>query len=485
MSLGETSAAADTLGFGSPATPDSDSEPSSSFLRNRPQKVADKPVTEEELMNFLFPPDQNNPSSASRLFLFSRYGPLVHGEIVGGSYKRHRALTKQELNDLIEQDEREELLALFLDPSVQKALTPAEQAAVITETRSIPHVADALFNYTTHEVRAFLKYLRNAHDLPDGGAIPFGVLAAAIEKEHEYRIGQLQEAHGSLVAKKTRGTPLQRGLLFKRIGMAPQHGGATAARLLKLSNVPLTTEEADLKALIERFGRCEGLVLPKDGAGKPGTVYKAMMASEADAAAVIKNLDNLKFYGQRLSVQHELLAGQELDNFMIAEKMLHKEAFSVSTMETCNDSGIRKNLALLRPVRANRPLDVPAHDYPTPQDQRQWDGLCCVRGQGKGTYVEGAADYRQPPRPAHSQVRSPFSQAILLQPPVPTVFLLRCGAQITKLNTSPNVPTVLATTHRRMGHHWQTEAEQGIHPRRSPGASPTKSPTRKTLSMEM
>ena len=43
----------------------------------------------------------------------------------------------------------------------------------------------------------------------------------------------------------------------------------------------------------------------------------------ADAAAVIKNLDNLKFYGQRLSVQHELLAGQELDNFMIAEKMLH------------------------------------------------------------------------------------------------------------------------------------------------------------------
>ena len=460
MLLGETSAAADTLGFGSPATPESDSEPSSSFVANRPQRVADKPVTEEELMHFLFPPDQNNPSSASRLFLFSRYGPLVHGEIVGGSYKRHRPLTKQELNDLIEQDEREELLALFLDPSVQKALTPKEQAAVLTETRSLPHVADALFNYTTHEVGAFLKYLRNAHALPDGGAIPFGVLAAAIEKEHDYRIGQLQEAHGSLVAKKTRGTPLQRGLLFKRIGMAPRHGGALAARLLKLSNVPLATEEADVKVLLERFGTCEGLVLPKDGGGgRRGTVYKAMMASEAEAAAVIAGLNNLKFYGQRLKVEHELLAGQELDNFMIAEKMLHREAFSVSSMETCNDSGIRKNLALLREPRANRPLDVPAHDYPTPHDQRQWDGLCCVRGQGKGTYVEGANDYRQPPRPAYSQ--------------------------ITKMNTSPHVPTVLATTHRRLGHHWQTEAEQGIHPRGSPGSSPTKSPTRKTLSMEM
>ena len=59
-------------------------------------KVADKPVTEDELMSFLFPPAQQHPSSASRLFLFGRYGPLVHGEIVGGSYKRHRALTKQD-----------------------------------------------------------------------------------------------------------------------------------------------------------------------------------------------------------------------------------------------------------------------------------------------------------------------------------------------------------------------------------------------------
>ena len=95
--------------------------------------------------------------------------------------------------------------------------TPAEQAAVITETRSIPHVADALFNYTTHEIGAFLKYLRNAHDLPDGGAIPFGVLAAAIEKEHDYRIGQLQEAHGRAAYEGREAVELQRCRLQAKV----------------------------------------------------------------------------------------------------------------------------------------------------------------------------------------------------------------------------------------------------------------------------
>ena len=248
----------------SPASPASPAAGESSSPQPR-SKVADKPVTEQELMNFLFPPDQQHPSSASRFFLLARYGPLVHGELVGGSYKRHRALTKQELNDLIEQDEREELLALFLDPSVSRSLSPAEQSAVLAETRSIPHVEHALFNYTTDEVRAFLRYLRNVNSLPEGGDVPFGILALAIEREHDYRIAQLQEAQASLVAKKKRGTPLQRGLLFKRIGMAPHHGRALAARVLRVANVPLHIEAANLQELIERYGVCEGLVIPSDG----------------------------------------------------------------------------------------------------------------------------------------------------------------------------------------------------------------------------
>ncbi len=316
-------------------------------------KVAEKPVTEEELMTFLFPPDQQYPASASRLFLFGRYGPLVHGQIVGGSFKRHRGLTKQELGDLITQDEREELLALFLDPSVQKSLTPAEQAQVLGETIAIPHVQHALFNYSTHEVRAFLRHLRLVNGLPEGADIPFGVLATAIHHEHDYRVEQLR-AHGDPLPKTKRGTPLQRGLLSKKIGMAPPHGRPVAARVLRVANVPLQTDEANLKALCERYGVCEGLVIPSDGGGKVaspptprpphlrphptttvtttrsddstaplrltsaapalprqvGSVYKVTMKSAADADAVIKALDGLRLYGHKLSVKHELLAGQ-------------------------------------------------------------------------------------------------------------------------------------------------------------------------------
>lgn len=264
-------------------------------------------------MTFLFPPELNHPSSASRLFLFARYGPLRNGSIVGGSYKRNRPMTKQELNDLIDTDEREELLALFLDPSVQKALTPAEASLVMAETRSIPHVKNALFNYTTHEVRAFLQYVRNGNGVEAGGDIRFGTLQQAIEEEHDYRIEQLQEAQASLVLKKKRGTPLQRGLLAKGIHMGHKAQRPLARRMLKLSNVDaLRFSQEHLKALIEQYGACEGLVIPSDGGGKLGSVYKAMMATEEDAERAIAALHGLRLYGKRLDVRRELLAGQVL-----------------------------------------------------------------------------------------------------------------------------------------------------------------------------
>ena len=244
-------------------------------------RSTDKLVTEDELMTFLFPPGQNHPSSASRLFLFARYGPLVHGEIVGGSYKRHRALTKQEQDDLIEQNEGEELLALFLDPTVSRSLTPTEQSAVLAETRTIPHVQHALFNYTTHEVRAFLRHLRSLNALPEGADVPFGALALAIDAEHDYRIQQLQQAHASLVSKRTRGSPLQRGVLFKRIGMAPPHGRRLAARVVRVSNVPLRVDAQTVATMLGRYGVCEGVVIPSGGGGKVGSAYKATMQSEA------------------------------------------------------------------------------------------------------------------------------------------------------------------------------------------------------------
>ena len=89
--------------------------------------------------------------------------------------------------------------------------------------------------------------------------------------------------------------------------------------------------------------------------------------------------------------------------------MLHKQAFSVATLETMNDANIRThpsldlrtlaaatlctqtatprnlprnptlpgtNVTLLRPLGANHlgEMDV-FDDYPVPTDQRMWDGL--------------------------------------------------------------------------------------------------------------
>ena len=91
------------------------------------------------------------------------------------------------------------------------------------------------------------------------------------------------------------------------------------------------------------------------------------------------------------------------------------------------------------------------HDYPMLHDQRQWDALCCVRGQNKGTFVEGAPHYT-----GGSLGLLPASVA---------------ESRISKSNSSAHAPTVFVTTHRRMGHHYHTEAEQGIHPSRRRGAS--------------
>ena len=60
-----------------------------------------------------------------------------------------------------------------------------------------------------------------------------------------------------------------------------------ARRMLKVSNVPLQAAKENLRALIDQYAPCEGLVIPSDGGGKVGSVYKVMMASDDDAEKVV------------------------------------------------------------------------------------------------------------------------------------------------------------------------------------------------------
>ena len=92
------------------------------------------------------------------------------------------------------------------------------------------------------------------------------------------------------------------------------------------------------------------------------------------------------------------------------------------------------------------------HDYPMLHDQRQWDALCCVRGQNKGTFVEGAPHYTGgslgllPASVAESRISKSNSSAH-----APTVFVTTHRRMVRYLVITPSYnPTVFVTTHRRM-----------------------------------
>ena len=186
-----------------------------------------------------------------------------------------------------------------------------------------------------------------------------------------------------------------------------------------------------VRQLVELHGACEGAVIPSDGGGKIGTVFKVQMASYDDATKAIAALDGLKWRGSKLKVGRELLAGQELDNFMVAERMLHKTAFEVSTIGvSTNDPALRRNLALLRPKETHQTGDHETGNAPKRYDMRQWDDMCCLRGQGKGSYAE---------RAPHNAV------------PLGVAFGLM--SRTVELNTSQHIPTIIPHTHRRQTFH--------------------------------
>lgn len=53
---------------------------------------------------------------------------------------------------------------------------------------------------------------------------------------------------------------------------------------------------------------------------------------------------------------------------------LHKESHQICSVETGNDPALTQNVLLLR-------------DRTVGQGEKDWDGLCCVRGKNQGTYV--------------------------------------------------------------------------------------------------
>jgi hypothetical protein len=75
-------------------------------------------VDMDAFMNFVFPPDQLHPRSTGRLLVFSLYGPLTADGVLQAGRAGKRVMSNRELDSMINEIEREDVLAMFTGGSV-------------------------------------------------------------------------------------------------------------------------------------------------------------------------------------------------------------------------------------------------------------------------------------------------------------------------------------------------------------------------------
>ena len=175
-------------------------------------------------------------------------------------------------------------------------------------------------------------------------------------------------------------------------------------------------------------------VIPSDGGGKIGTVFKVQMASYDDATKAIAALDGLKWRGSKLKVGRAA-RGQELDNFMVAERMLHKTAFEVSTIGVSTNDPRSAATSRCSGRRRRTRRAITRRERAEGYDMRQWDDMLPAR-LGKG--------------------RTPSAR----RSAVPLGVAFGLMSRTVELNTSQHIPTIIPHTHRRQTFHLMTDAEK-------------------------
>jgi len=149
-------------------------------------------VDPEALFSFLYPPGQYHSKSTARLYVFAEFGPiLVKGRLCGG-YKGQHLVTDQELDDMIKEMIREDILKVYVENQV---LTRREQEEVIQQ-------ADSKFkqvpNYTRSQVEELLKTCGRG----DEGEYLFHDLQRIVREDREKKLRERQKMYPD-VKKKT------------------------------------------------------------------------------------------------------------------------------------------------------------------------------------------------------------------------------------------------------------------------------------------
>ena len=155
-------------------------------------------VDPHDLLQFLLPTGFFHSKSTARLYIFAECGPALVKVREGwmslrGGYKGMHAVTEQELEDMIHEMIREDILRVYVGNAV---LSPTEQEEVISQAdpalKSIP-------NYTKEEFEELL-----APALNDEGLYDFHRLQKLIHEERAEKLEARRQMYPNVVNKKGR-----------------------------------------------------------------------------------------------------------------------------------------------------------------------------------------------------------------------------------------------------------------------------------------
>jgi len=187
-----SAAMADTLdlpgefGLGIPRTP----APFDPYAAGRPRPTTNDAVDVDLLRAFVFPAGQLHPRSSGRLLLVALYGPLTHDGQLPGGRGVGRPLSQREVNAMIDDAERGDVLSVFTGGSVL-----CDTAAVETEVRSAS--IRRLPDITLPQLDAMLV------DLPRdaSGRLSFHDLQARVLAARQSRVKAMGEQYPKVVAE--------------------------------------------------------------------------------------------------------------------------------------------------------------------------------------------------------------------------------------------------------------------------------------------
>lgn len=137
-------------------------------------------VDMDTLFDFVFPPGQQHPSSTGRLLLAALHGPLtLDGRLTGGK-QNSRPLTETEINAMIEELERDDILAVYTAGSVMGDLNQV-LVDVRAASRGYP-------NLSRRQAEAMLVDLpRDSHGRCSFHDIQKRVLGARLQRVEDMR----------------------------------------------------------------------------------------------------------------------------------------------------------------------------------------------------------------------------------------------------------------------------------------------------------